>query len=278
MDKIKNSIILNGPGRSGTTLISQIMSYHDDLGWVSSWNNAFPERTFLGVLSRPYSSKLFGIDWHKVKKSPKPSEAYDYWKHFFGHFNAGQTDAETIQNDIAKNAPNIIKNINGILKWQGSKPRFITKITGPARKEYLDAIFSEYRLVWIERDPRVVVSSYIKQKWFYKDRLEAFAQLKEEDRIEFYCEYYLKLRKESKKYNSSILVRYEDLIKDKEVFFRKLCLDLNLPYTNHFSKIVRDWPIEEVGWDTYKNKYTSEGISKMNELLKNELEYLGYSI
>lgn len=275
MNKIKDAIILNGPGRSGTTLISQILSYHDDLGWVSSWNNAFPERPFLGILNRPYSAKLFGIDWHRVKKSPKPSEAYDYWKYFFGHFNNTNQGKEEHQKEIDIKAPIVVKNIRGILRWQGKK-RFITKITGPARKEYLDAIFENYRLVWIERDPRVVVSSYLKQKWFYKDKPEAFSKLTESDKIKFYCTYYLKLRKESKKYDESILVRYEDLTNNKVHFFKKLCLELNLEYTAKFSKIVANWPIKEVGWEFYKDKYSPEGIALMHELLKDELKALGY--
>ena len=276
MNKIDNAIILNGPGRSGTTLISQILSYHDDLGWVSSWNNAFPNQSFLAILNRPYSAKLFGIDWHKIKKSPKPSEAYDYWKHFFGHFNNSNQNPQERTKDIFTNAPLVASKINGILKWQG-KPRFITKITGPARKEYLDAIFEDYKLVWIERDPRVVVSSYIKQKWFYKDKPEEFANLTEEEKISFYCSYYLKLRKESKKYDDSILVRYEDLTRDTVGFFKKLCADLNLPYTSRFAQIVENWQMKEVGWDFYKEKYSAKGVEQMNNLLSEEIKELGYS-
>ncbi len=275
MNKIKDAIILNGPGRSGTTLISQILAYHDELGWVSSWNNAFPNQSFLGVLSRPYSAKLFGIDWHSVKKSPKPSEAYDYWKHFFGHFNNSNTTDKNRLEEIEKNAEKVATNIKGVLKWQG-KPRFITKITGPARKEYLDAIFSDYNLVWIERDPRVVVSSYIKQKWFYKDKPEEYARLSEKEKIEFYTAYYLRLREESKKYEKSILVRYEDLTNDKVTFFKKLCADLNLPYTKRFAKIVENWPIKEIGWEFYKDRYSKEGKELMNSILEKELKDLGY--
>ena len=77
-------------------------------------------------------------------------------------------------------------------------------------------------------------------------------------------------------YDSSILIKYEDLTKNKVAFFEKLCNDLGLKYSPRFKKIVANWPIKEIGWEFYKEKYSNEGTELMEKLLKKELVELKY--
>jgi hypothetical protein len=269
MTKIKDAIILNGPGRSGTTLVYQILAYHEDLAWISGWVNKFPFLPGLSVFNSLYTTKLLGLDWHNTRFVPKPAEAYNYWNYLFeSYYKSTVQERDKCVERTKLNLSRIIERSSG--------NRFITKITGDSRKEIFDMLFDNYQVVWIERDPRVVVSSYMKLRWQFRDKPEEFEKMTEKDKIEFYCTYYLKLRKEAKKYDESILVRYEDLTNNKVDFFKKLCHDLGLVYTPKFSKIVSNWPIKEVGWEFYKDKYSPEGIALMHELLKDELKALGY--
>ncbi|GGE10539.1 hypothetical protein [Psychroflexus salis] len=67
------NIIINGPGRSGTTLLSQLFSYHQDFTWISGWLNRYPNLTMLAYFNFLYRSNLFGIDISDLPKTPKPA-------------------------------------------------------------------------------------------------------------------------------------------------------------------------------------------------------------
>lgn len=271
MEKIKKAIILNGPGRSGTTLIYQILAYHEELSWISSWVNKFPNVPSLSLFNRIYTNKWFGINWHNFSLVPKPAEAYGFWKNYYGKSNN-----EVSLKEISAKQNLVVNRLKSVVKFSGTKKIFMTKITGHSRNTLLESLFENYQTIWIERDPRVVVSSYIKQMWFHKDRPKEFAALSEKEKIEFYCKYYLKIREEYKKTDNLILVRYEDLITDKELFFKNLCNQVGLVYTSMFSQIVANWPIKEIGWEFYKEKYSRDGIELLENLLKKELIDLGY--
>ena len=51
-DKISDAVVLHGPGRSGTTLFSTILSTHSALGWISGYVNRFPRHPSLAVFNR----------------------------------------------------------------------------------------------------------------------------------------------------------------------------------------------------------------------------------
>ena len=82
MEKVKGAIILNGPGRSGTTLVYQILANHEDLAWISGWMNKFYKWPILS-----FFNKFYRANWNNYKVAPKPAEAYGYWKGFYGLSN-----------------------------------------------------------------------------------------------------------------------------------------------------------------------------------------------
>lgn len=274
MKKLEQAIILNGPGRSGTTLLYQMLAYHEELGWISSWNNAFPNIPTLAVANFLYRGKRLGLNWHNVRLVPKPVEGYKYWESYFPFFSdfdpvlSGQVLEEKVLEKIKC-------NLTVALKAQRAN-RFLTKITGLPRKDIFDAIFNDYTVVWIERDPRVVVSSILKQKWFYKNKQPAYDRLTEAERILFYADYYKKLFQHSGQYANKVVVKYEDLVADQAYFFEGLCQTLNLSYSNKFRQIVKSWPMEKVDWEHYKHKYSEQGIELLQTLLAPEMRALGY--
>jgi hypothetical protein len=50
------NIILSGPGRSGTTLFSQLFSHHKDFAWISGWVNKYPQLPSLSIVNHIYQN------------------------------------------------------------------------------------------------------------------------------------------------------------------------------------------------------------------------------
>ncbi|WP_243472452.1 sulfotransferase [Winogradskyella sp. MH6] len=262
------NIILNGPGRSGTTLLSKLICYHKDLAWISGWVNRYPHILKLSCFNDLYRKELINIDFSKTSKMPKPSEAYGFWNHYIKRFDESYRLSET---EII-NTKNAIKKIVAL---QG-KQHFITKITGDLRTNIFNDLFDDYTIIWIERDPRVVVSSYIKQRWFYKNDPEAYDNLTMNEKIKFYSNYYLKNYRGSKDANVKV-VFYEDMCQDPVIFFEDLLNYLGLEFTKWHKEKISNVKINKVNWSFYKSRYNEEEISLLNAMLEEPLTEYNYN-
>ena len=54
IDPLDRPIFIVGTGRCGSTILYQLLSNHPQLGWISSWVDAFPMLPWLTVLNRFY--------------------------------------------------------------------------------------------------------------------------------------------------------------------------------------------------------------------------------
>lgn len=61
---LEKPIILFGSGRSGTTIISEILFQHEDLAWHSNYQEIFPQLPQINYLRR-----LFDNRWWRMVKS-----------------------------------------------------------------------------------------------------------------------------------------------------------------------------------------------------------------
>jgi len=265
------NIILAGPGRSGTTLFNHIFSHHEKFAWISGWVSKYPGFPQLSVFNKLYQKQLWGVNWAHVKFSPKPAEAYPFWNHFFHPFDNSNYTFD--KKSITQCRETISK-----IKKASNKEHFVTKITGETRIEILNQVFEEdLKFLWIERDPRVVVSSYIKQKWGYKNKPQEFANLSMEDKININCSRYLSFFEDSKRIDNKSLYFYEDLCEDPIAFFTDIFNELELDLNNELKEIIRGWEIKPVGWETkYKRQYTQDQQTMFENLLSEPLKAYNY--
>ena len=161
-----------------------------------------------------------------------------------------------------------------LIEVQG-KEHFVTKITGDLRLSVLNKLFTNYKIIWIERDPRVVVSSYIKQRWFYKDKVEEFNKMTMNDKIRFYSKFYLKHYHNALNVNKK-LVFYEDLCENPIQFFEDLLNTMNLEFTEWHKTKIRSHNITKVNWSHYEKNYKENEIQLLQALLKQPLEDYNY--
>lgn len=172
--KILKPIFFIGMGRSGTTIISEIVSSHESVGWLSNYSSRLPRRHGLNVLRRFSDNRFWWLRGEKAQGQhlawwnrlvPRPNEAYPFWGYYCGDkfrrtFLRG-VDATAAERETVRKA------IGQILWWQG-RSRLMVKLTGPPRIHYLNSIFSDAIFVHIVRDGRAVVDSLLKVDFWNK--------------------------------------------------------------------------------------------------------------
>ncbi len=94
---------------------------------------------------------------------PKPFEAYKFWDYYLTGFSRRDQplhpdEVPGQQFDTARRA------CAKVLRSQG-RPRFLVKITGWSRIDLFDRLFPDARFVFLEREHRSVVSSWVKAGW-----------------------------------------------------------------------------------------------------------------
>lgn len=181
MSEIKKPVFVIGFPRSGTTVLAEAIAVHKTFGWFSNYYNLIPKFPELSILNRVIDIPGFGWKLRGKKKQsnnflstlrklfPYSVEAYSVWeKHcgekFLFDYLLNQTADSSEKREIKE-------AISKVLKFQG-KSRFIAKITGPSRINYLKSIFGDAIFIHVLRDPRAVVSSLLKVD-FWKMKMGA---------------------------------------------------------------------------------------------------------
>jgi len=243
---LEKPIIVFGTGRSGTTIISDIIFHHEDLAWHSNYQELFPRFAGINYVRRIFDNSL----WHVVGMNTqnnkslinqvcfRPIERYDFWEAITGPridfsrnflLNERVTEEEHIR---------IRSFFAKMVKYQGRK-RLAFKITGPSRMEYLSSIFPDAVFVQIARDPVATVRSWLEVKWsnqitnqlwwegaYSDDELKKAKEISNDQAL-FAAFQYRKLI-ESTAYEINKLhvnvytANYEDFVKDPKGFITKM--------------------------------------------------------
>ncbi len=165
LDGIDRPIFVIGTGRSGTTLFFQLLGFHPDLAWFSTYGNYFYRRTWPALLSRvrdvPGIDRILPLE---ARYTPKPTESYGILNDVTQNLFTAERrlDASDATPEIAER---FRSRVLAYLRLQG-KPRFANKHTGFARTRFLRAIFPSARFIHVYRDGRAVANSLIRVAWW----------------------------------------------------------------------------------------------------------------
>jgi hypothetical protein len=162
MTQIDRPILIVGTGRSGSTVFHRVLARHRDVGFLSTLNQSFPSWTWLSVFSRLYPLHTFAkIRDHRL--FPKPFSPYRFWEQYLPGIT--RHDRPLVPEDVPEvSIEPLRRTIGKILRLQG-KTRFVAKITGWSRMAYFHRVFPEMRFIYLKRQPRDVVSSWIQAGW-----------------------------------------------------------------------------------------------------------------
>jgi hypothetical protein len=172
-------VFVIGMPRSGTTVISEAISVHEDLGWLSNYSSQLPGLPVVAFLSRIIDIPYIGHNLRGKKKQnsstissmrrflPFSAEAYPVWNRYCRDDFAIEYLKNIEASAIEKMRVGTL--VSKILRYQGKK-RFFAKFTGPPRIQYLNSIFPDAYFIHVIRDPRANISSLLKVSFWRQNQ------------------------------------------------------------------------------------------------------------
>lgn len=260
--KIKNAVIILGPGKSGTTLFNNILSLHKDLYYISSYLNKFPEKTYLALLNNLNQFSWYETNTRNRSKVPKPAESFQFWSYYVSDFN------KNLEVYNSKEITNALKAVKRVGHLQ-SGSRLIVKLTGPSRLEFLEQLFEDPYIIWIDRDPKAIIASFYSNKWRYKDRQEQFRSMAKSEIITEYANYYkwIDIEKNRLKKFRFLHIHYESLIDNPLNFFKNVCEFAELDFYKKFEHLIEAWDIKKNTYKKYLKFFDKDDLQLINKIL-----------
>jgi hypothetical protein len=274
--RISDAIIVHGPGRSGTTLLYNMLALHPELAWISGYVNRFPRHPILSNLNRLQGIRALE-KWSRGRRFwPRPAEAYGFWNEYFPGFSAA---ASRPSEGHAGDRPDAcLRAMRAVMAYSG-KPRFITKITGLSRAAELERAFANPFVLYLNRDPRAVVLSMYKERWGYRSHPERFAGRETHRLLEEYVTRYRGYLEDAGKLERFrfMSLRYENLIDNPASVISRILAFTRLPGDEKFDKIITSWSIHRDANEALMRHSSPEELAHLNTLLADELAQYGYT-
>jgi len=173
---MKKPIFFIGTGRSGTSVIFEIIMRHKDLAFPSQYQDKFYKYPQINFLRNLFDSEIWRIFGQKKQLNRvsilnkyifKPSEAYQMWEYLTGNdidFSRGFL----LNQKASFERVNFIQEYFQKMIYYQNRKRLAFKITGPSRIGYLLSIFPAAYFVVLNRNIIPTISSFLKVK-FWKD-------------------------------------------------------------------------------------------------------------
>jgi hypothetical protein len=285
-NEIQSPIIVLSPGRSGSTLIQRIINTSNNItlwgehdGFLAAIANSFHNVLYYPPLNDFYYSKLDEISPSLIEESFIEYDKNINWLNPF--------DKETIRNQYRSFIYSIFNqtNYNDNKKWGFKEIRYTNK---DKTVKMLFELFPETKIILSIRNPLDVILSQMLAFCSEKERESAFVS-NEYEPLQFQIqEYALRLNRILASYyqwlhefpNNTIIIRYENLIKEKVTTINRLFnfLDEEVP-VNAFEpfKFVLDNTCDYSFHNEMKSLIIEE-IPTIKEIFGNYPDELSYPL
>lgn len=287
--RIRQPIFIVGVGRSGSTAFHQVFCGHPRVAWLSRLAARYP--------SNPWRSRLLlhGLDFplvdQYVLRAFDPSEAYEFWDHYFRGFSKPYRDLTAA--DVTERARSLLPEaFSAILT--SKRERLLAKITGWPRIGFLQGVFPDAKFIHVVRDGRAVANSLLNVDWWFGwlgPSNWIWGELTIEQREEWdrhgqsfvalagiQWKLLMKAMENAKRGldGSSLLeIRYEDFCTDPEECFRQVTDFCCLEYSRGFRQHVLRSRVKNEN-DKWRQDLTAEQQTVLHSVLGSELQRYGY--
>ena len=269
--RLASPIIFIGPGRSGSTIISEVILAHESLAWPSNHQEYLPRTASVNLLRRLFDNRFWRVTGEKGQLNqtrflnsllPFAAEAFPFLESLTRteiDFSRGFLLGEVANDDEKRR---IRSAVSRIVRWQG-KQRFSMKITGPGRIGYLQSVFPDARFVNVVRDPVATVRSLLAvpfwrdlgmhQLWwtgaYSEEEIARFETLKT-DPVAATAFQVAKVMKttlaEAEQCEANLLtVHYEDFVNDPGKAVHEICAFLDLSVSANLQEKLRKTAVHD---------------------------------
>ncbi|UCC38731.1 MAG: sulfotransferase [Candidatus Aminicenantes bacterium] len=286
---IVKPIFIIGSGRSGTTILYNLLSVHPELCWFSNYTDILPRLPYLAVIHNVLDLPFVGEKMKKsiLKKKPAklailPDEAQKIYHNYCKFEHRKKTTEHDLTGDIEYR---LKKTISIHLKSTGKK-RFLSKQTANTQRiRIIHKMFPDAYFIHGIRDGRAVANSLYHVKfwnnmdiWWLGEKPSAWKKAGKEP-IEL-CGLHWKKNLEEIFINKHLFenryieVKYEDLARSTKKTIKKIAEFCELSYPKRFNDMIpSSLQIMNYKWTKELSNYE---INVLNNKLKDFLEKLGY--
>jgi hypothetical protein len=168
--RIQKPIFVVGCGRSGTTVLYNILSTHPDVCWFSNYTDTFPESRLLpllhGILDLPVvgaNGKLSIVRSTGTRFGIRPVEAQNIYHTYCGFKHAVKTTEDDWNFEVENKFKEVVARHLSLTR----KTRFLTKQTANNQRiRLIHRMFRDAYCVHIIRDGRAVANSLLNVPWW----------------------------------------------------------------------------------------------------------------
>jgi len=170
---------LLGAGRSGSTLLYKLLSLHPKVGYISSYNNSFPDVLPTGYFNRWLANRL------QLKRQvwfEKSGNAHGFKRNIIKRLIPWPVEGESVyartgiplfeheEVKLNEQATKRFRNRMWALKQQQQADVMLSKrVANNRRIPWLKAAFPEAKFIHLIRDGRDVAYSFTQVNWWHED-------------------------------------------------------------------------------------------------------------
>lgn len=288
-------VFLLSHGRSGSSLVQELLARHPDVGFVSNVEDRFPH---LPARVGRHNNAMFRRVPQRLTQKGRlryaPSEGY----RLLGQ-RVSPVLVASCRDLLASDAdPWLATRFRRLFadraRAQG-KPVFVHKFTGWPRSGFIGAALPDVRFVHIVRDPRDAVASELKTSWWngwlgptglnFGVLSAAYAELWDKSGRSFpvLAGLHWKMVMDAVEAararvpgNRWLDVRFEDLLADPQTQFKKVTEFAALPDDPRFRAALSATTFEPGRVEAYKQDLDPSSVAAMESCLARELSCWGY--
>ncbi|MBD3868854.1 MAG: sulfotransferase [Acidobacteria bacterium] len=287
--KLEQPIFIIGIGRSGSTVVHNILAHHPNLSWLSAVGKRYPakpgrNRMLMQALDVPVLGSM-------LAKRFTPWECFDFWEHHAKGFR--RTCRDLVPGDVTERNKKKMRKVLAELTTP-KRNRLMFKATGWPRIGYLREIFPDARFIHVLRDGRAVVNSMINVGWwlgYQGPQNWRWGELNEEHKAEWerHNRSYValaaiqwKIAMEAVEQGRQYLgddqffeLRYETLLSDPVNTMRRVLEFAGLPWRDSFQRSVESYGLRNMNV-RWTSELTVDQQQTVQDVLAPALHRLNY--
>ena len=160
-----NLVFIIGTGRCGSTLITELLAAHPDIGFISNIDDNLSRFNFLGKFNNLLFRSELGRFTKKGGLRYAPSEAHRLISEQVSPIYADSSRDLYCEDVTPWMKQRFAQFFEARIRAQG-KAVFLHKYTGWSRVGFFSTIFPEAKFVHIIRDGRAVANSWLQMPWW----------------------------------------------------------------------------------------------------------------